>query len=228
VIDKDELIESCRAMVIHYARRLTQLNGPLALEDAIGEGNVGLVRAANTFDPERGISFSTYAAININGAIIDALRRVSPGSRSARREFRAYEQVRGEMMVELGREPEEAEVAVKLNVETSHLEDMHRYRNLRMVSIESEFDGAGESDLSGGDDTEESVLSRIEALEVRQLVASLMPREREIIHRHYLEGHSQKRIALDMGVSESRISQLQRRALVHLRALMVGYEAAAA
>ena len=226
--DKDELIESCRAMVVHYARRLVHQNGPLELEDAIGEGNVGLVRAANSFDPDRGISFSTYAAISINGAILDALRRLSPGSRSARREFRSYEQARTGMMLELGREPEEAEVAARLNVEPSRLEEMHRYRGLRLVSIESEFDGAGEADLSGNEDTEDRVLSMIEAQELRQVIATLMPREREIIHRHYIQGHSQKDIAGDLGVSESRVSQLQRRALKHLRLMIEDSEEVAA
>src|SRR5438105_526286 len=140
VKDRDELIESCRAMVNYYARRLTQPNGPLDFEDAIGEGYVGLVRAANSFDPERGINFSTFAAISINGAIIDALRRVSPGSRAARKDYRAYDQARSEMIAELGREPSEAEVAARLNLDLSRLEDMHRYRTLRVVSIDAEID----------------------------------------------------------------------------------------
>ena len=215
-------------MVSYYARRLTQPNGPLDLEDAIGEGYVGLVRAANSFDPERGINFSTYAAISINGAIIDALRRVSPGSRAARRDYRAYDQARGEMTAELGREPSEAEVAARLNLDLTRLEDMHRYRTLRVVSIDAEIDSSGERDIGADEDTEEYVLSRVEALEVRRLIASLMPREREIIFRHYIQGHSQRHIAEDLQVSESRISQLQRRALLHLRAMMSSDEAIAA
>src|SRR5439155_1934741 len=126
-----------------------------------------------------------------NGAIIDALRRVSPGSRAARRDYRAYDQVRGEMIAELGREPAEAEVAARLNLDLSRLEDMHRYRTLRVVSIDAEVDSSGERDIGADEDTEEYVLSRVEALEVRSLIATLMPREREIIFRHYIEGHSQ-------------------------------------
>src|SRR5262245_51024405 len=117
VTNRDDLIESCRGMVIHYARRLIQNNGTMDLEDAIGEGNIGLVRAANAYDPARGVAFSTFAAFSIQGAIVDAMRRASPGSRAARRAFRTYEAERTVLTAELGREPTEAEVAVRMNVD---------------------------------------------------------------------------------------------------------------
>ena len=220
--NRDELIESCRGMVVHYARRLIQNNAAIDLEDAIGEGNVGLVRAANAYDPSRGVAFSTFAAFSIQGAILDAMRKASPGSRAARREFRAYESVRSVLTAELGRDPDESEVAQRMNVDESKLEDMHRYRNVRFVSMDAEFDDGGVSEIGGEDDTEDTVLRRVEAHEVRVLLASLMPREREIVHRHYIKGESQKAIADDIGVSESRISQIQRRALSHLRSKMTG------
>jgi RNA polymerase sigma factor for flagellar operon FliA len=214
---RDELIESCRALVIFSARRLSQTNGPMEFEDAISEGFVGLVRAANNFDASRGVKFSTYAATCINGAIIDALRRLSPGSRQARRENRSFEQSRTELTAMLGREPGDAELAERLHLSRHRLDDVHRYMKLQLVSMDSDADGVRESDIAGVEDTERDVLSQMEAHELRQQIACLLPREREIIHRHYIKGHSQREIAVDLGVSESRISQIQRRALLHLR-----------
>jgi RNA polymerase sigma factor (sigma-70 family) len=97
---------------------------------------------------------------------------------------------------------------------------MHRYRALRFVSIDMEFEDGGVSEISGEEDTEDTVLRKVEAQELRRLLGALMPREREIVHRHFIQGESQKSIAADIGVSESRISQIQRRALFHLRSML--------
>jgi len=75
-------------MVRYFARRLVPRDAPIELEDGVSEGNVGLVRAARAFDPKRGVAFSTFAAISIRGAIIDALRRATPVSRRRSRERR--------------------------------------------------------------------------------------------------------------------------------------------
>src|SRR3972149_4521819 len=110
-----ELIESCLAMVRYFARRLVPRDAPIEFEDGVSEGYVGLVRAARAFDPERGVAFSTFAAISIRGAIIDALRRATPVSRRRSRDLRLVDQAPVRLAVELGRDPEDAEIAHHLN-----------------------------------------------------------------------------------------------------------------
>jgi len=221
-----ELIESCLAMVRYFARRLVPRDAPIEFEDGVSEGYVGLVRAARAFDPERGVAFSTFAAISIRGAIIDALRRATPVSRRRSRDLRLVDQARVRLAVELGRDPEDAEVARHLGLDPARLDRLRGQPPLRLLSIDQQHEGA-DLDPADPESTEDAAIRLLEAQEVWCFVEGLTPREREVIQRRYARGQSQKEIAIELGLSESRICQLHKRALARLRSLMEPRERAA-
>jgi RNA polymerase sigma factor for flagellar operon FliA len=220
--DREKLIESCLPLVIFHARRIALSSNRLDLEDAIGEGYVGLVQAADSFDSGKGAAFSTYASIRIRGAILDAMRRASPGPRRATRDSARYEILRAELTTALGRDPDEAEIWARLDLSDSQVAAVSRIHNLQIVSMNTESDGSNEVPVASNEDIEETVLRGIEAQELWHLVQSLRPREREVVRRYYFLGESLKMIGVAMGVSESRISQLRRQALERLLKMLLG------
>ncbi len=216
---QEELIDSCRPMVRYFARKLVPKHTAIDYEDIVSEGYVGLVRAARSFDADRGISFSTFAAISIRGAIIDALRKATPVSRRSQKALQRLDRASLDLTHELGREPCDGEVALRMDVAESEVEHLRRLRTLRVVSLDEQHERS-DHEIASSDSTEEAALRLVQAVEVRRCINGLLPREQDVIRRHYLKGESQKKIAADLGLSESRICQVHRRALDRLRTLV--------
>jgi RNA polymerase sigma factor for flagellar operon FliA len=200
----------------------------MEFEDLVGEGYVGLVQASRNFDPERGIKFSTFASTRIHGAMLDALRRENPLSRATTAHVQNYKRTVGVLTGELSREPSDSEVAERMNVSASQLRETRKVASLRLVSISEREESMGEQYESDEEPIADRVMEKMLARELRILVPRLAPREREIITRTFWERHSLSSIGSDMGISESRVSQIRSRALGQLRRMLDGDNALAA
>jgi len=203
----------------------------MPLVDRIQEGNIGLMKAVDRFDPERGVRFSTYAAWWIRHAI---LRSLSVGARTVRIPpqvqvlFAKAERARRRLIVELGREPEIGELAEVCGCAPERLEWALETMQLRSVS----FDGRGEddSDLTEtiGDERSLAALESIadEGDRARAVAAlrELPAREQDILHeRFHFHGASPlslREIGRRHGVSRERARQLQQGALAQLRRVL--------
>src|SRR5712691_6736074 len=134
--DKDLLITSNLGFVITVASEYRGLGIPF--EDLINEGNLGLIEAAQRYDPERGVRFITYAVWWIRKAILKAVSdhatvvRIPSYRRKKMRQVREAEQA---LIITLGRTPDRAELAERLSGAVSALEEMLR-TNPREVSID--------------------------------------------------------------------------------------------
>ena len=195
----------------------------IELGDLVQDGMLGLIDAAYRFDEARGIKFETFAERRVRGAMIDALRR-DAWPRGVRRQRRELEAAREQLRRELGAEPSLADLAARVGSDEKRL----GRTIVRINTIEST------SPLSAGENVDGATLppalvpseppSPDKAYEerevrdrVRAAIASLPPRERKVIGLYYYGEATMKQIGAEIGVNESRVSQLHARAIQRLR-----------
>lgn len=220
-----ELIESCLPLVKHYAGQMTFAGSPLSYEDAVSEGHIGLVRAARNFRKDGGSSFSTFASIAIKGAILDALRRASPLSRKNRRDVQVLQEVADDLQARTGREATVQELAAAMGLDTERVQEIRDQSRIRVLSLERRLEENSEASApTAADDIEDLFVQAAEAAEVRYVVEQLPWRERVIIESFFFGGRRHQDVAAEMGISESRVSQIQKRALARLRLMLAERE----
>jgi RNA polymerase sigma factor for flagellar operon FliA len=188
--------------------------------DLVSAGMLGLAQAARTFDPGRGIAFDRYASTRIRGALLDELRGRDWASRSVRSRARGLQAATEDLTNRLGRAPSTDEVARELRLDRSEVErlvdDVHRATVLNYDSLV--VDGDAESFLAIGDaGPEQAIVDRERRAYLPDAVASLPERLRHVIIGYFFEERPMQEIADELGVSESRISQLRAEALSLLK-----------
>ena len=221
---KNQRVEAGLPFVEALARRMAAtMPHSIDLSDLVQDGVIGLIDAAERFDEARGIKFETFAERRIRGAMIDALRK-DAWPRGVRRVRRELEAAREKLRVTLGHEPSLADLAAEIGADEKRLGKTI----VRINTIEST------SPLSCGENVDESQLPAVlvpaeperpdnayEKTEVRDRVRgaieSLPPRERRVISLYYYGEVTMKEIGAELGVNESRVSQLHARALRRLR-----------
>ena len=188
--------------------------------DLVSAGMLGLAQAARSYDPERGIAFDRFASTRIRGALLDELRGRDWASRSVRARARGLQTAHEELMNKLGRTPTPDEVATMLDVptETVHklVDDVHRATVLNYDSLVLE--GDAESFIAGDDaGPEEAILDRERKAYLVDAVHALPERLQRVVTGYFFEERSMQDLADELGVSESRISQLRAEALLLLK-----------
>ena len=188
--------------------------------DLVSAGMLGLAQAARSYDPERGIAFDRFASTRIRGALLDELRGRDWASRSVRARARGLQAAHEELMNKLGRTPTPEEVATMLDVptETVHklVDDVHRATVLNYDSLVIE--GDAESFIAGDDaGPEEAILDRERKAYLIDAVHALPERLQRVVQGYFFEERSMQDLADELGVSESRISQLRAEALLLLK-----------
>jgi RNA polymerase sigma factor for flagellar operon FliA len=224
VASQRERIAAGLPFVESLARRVaSSMPHSIELGDLVQDGMLGLIDAAFRFDEARGIKFETFAERRVRGAMIDALRR-DAWPRGVRRQRRELEAAREELRRELGAEPSLADLAARIGSDETRL----GRTIVRINTIEST------SPLSAGENVDGATLPAAlvpseppspdrayEEIEVRDRVraaiASLPPRERKVIGLYYYGDATMKQIGAEIGVNESRVSQLHARAVQRLR-----------
>lgn len=215
----EEMVQSCMTLVRYLAHQYASQTS-VSFEDLVSEGYIGLMQASRNFDESRGAKFSTFATTRIRGAILDAIRRAHPLPRPMAEKVRALASFSEEKVAATGCEPTEAEVAQRLQISTVQAGEATRMRKLRVISLDVWVDEMHHEVTDESDTPEGKALKSILKTELRGHVAQLVPRDREIIQRIYWDRQNQNEVAHELGISESRISQIQTRALGRLRGMM--------
>lgn len=228
--EREKMIEAHLSLVDFLVdRMMTQVPAFVSRDDIRSAALMGLMDAANRFDPRRGVLFKTFAERRIRGAVFDEVRRMDWFSRSLREKQSRLSRATDELSKKLGRMPEEQELADALEME---LDDFHELQlqvsQLGYVSLDEnidEHDEGGKSFIDNLEDTgQSSVQERMEAGELRQELAGyleqLSEKERLVIALLYYEELSQKEISEVLELSEGRISQLHSQALGKLKGKM--------
>jgi RNA polymerase sigma factor for flagellar operon FliA len=216
----EELVEGCITLVHHLARQYTSQNSSISLEDLVSEGYVGLVQASKKFEEGRGVKFSTFATTRIRGAMMDSLRRDRPLSRPMAEKVAQFAVLSEHTTSQAGREPTQKEVANQLQLTPGKAREVMRMRSLRVTSLDMQVDENHHEIADEEDSPEEQAIQTVLKQELRGHVARLMPRDRDLIHRIYWLRQKHSQVADDLGISESRVSQLQTRALSRLREML--------
>jgi RNA polymerase sigma factor for flagellar operon FliA len=201
--------------------------------DLVQDGVIGLIDAANRFDDARGIKFETFAERRIRGAMIDALRK-DAWPRGVRRQRRELEAAREELRRELGCEPSLADLAAKVGSDEKRLgRTIVRINTIESTSPLANNENLCEASLPAAlvpsePEQPDSAYEREETkARVREAIASLPPREQKVIGLYYYQEATMKQIGAEIGVNESRVSQLHARAIRRLKDALVAVMPAA-
>lgn len=206
------------------ARRMAStMPNSIAVKDLVQDGVLGLMDAAHRFDESRGIKFETFAERRVRGAMIDALRR-DAWPRGVRRVRRELEAARESLRRELGAEPTVADLAKKVGADEARLgRTILRISTIESTSPLANFDSVDTASLppvlvpSAPVAPDRQCEHNEVRAQVRAALAALPPRERRIVSLYYFKEATMKQIGKEIGVNESRVSQLHARAMARLR-----------
>jgi RNA polymerase sigma factor FliA len=218
---EDKLVREHLPLVQYVVSEIAhRIPSHVSRSDLVSAGMLGLAQAARSYDPSRGIAFDRFASTRIRGALLDELRGRDWASRSVRSRARGLQAANEELMSRLGRPPTTDEVAKELSVpaETVHklVDDVHRATVLNYESLVLE--GDAESFLATPDGgPEDAIVERERRAYLTDAVAALPERLRKVVIGYFFEERSMQDLADELGVSESRVSQLRAEALLLLK-----------
>jgi RNA polymerase sigma factor for flagellar operon FliA len=216
----EDLVRGHLPLVGHLVREmLGRVPAHVSRDDLTSAGMHALVTAAQGFDPERGIPFGRFASSRIRGALLDELRGLDWASRSVRSRARRLENARGELTAALGRTPTSAELAATLGVavdEVGSVED--DVQRAVVLSLQGFAAGTAEDmvpeKMAGPEDM---LIHRERIGYLTDAIEALPERLRTVVTAYFLDERPMAEIATELGVTESRISQLRAEALILLR-----------
>lgn len=210
-----EHLGMARRIALRVSRRLPEW---LAQEDVIAAAMVGLTEAAERYNDSRGEPFVAFAEKRIRGAVLDQLRRGDILPRRVRVMARRVGNTLRALEHQLGRPPEDEEVAAALEVPVEeYRERLEKLTHVTVLPLPQRYE-----DHASFSDSDDSSISRAERgvllSEMKAALTRLPERDATLLSLYYVEDLSYAEIGHILGVSESRVCQLHARALTRLRA----------
>ena len=219
---RDGLVTLHLPLVEHCARRFRNRGEPL--EDLVQVGTIGLIKAIDRFDLERGVEFSTYATPTIIGEIKRHFRDKGWAIRVPRRLQELRMQISGttaDLTQKLGRSPTARELADAIGCSVEEIiegiDSSNAYATLSLDATDDSGEDSGVSmlDMMGLDDAQ---LEHVEIREsIKPLLEALPAREKRILLLRFFKNKTQSEIAAEIGVSQMHVSRLLSRTLDQLR-----------
>ncbi|MET0495457.1 MAG: FliA/WhiG family RNA polymerase sigma factor [Actinoplanes sp.] len=218
--EQEELIRTHMPLVGHLVRdMLTRIPNHIHRDDLTSAGLHALVTASRGWDPTRGIPFHRFATTRIRGAILDELRSLDWATRSVRTKARTTDTTRQELTTTLGRTPTNEELAQALGTTTTDLnQTTNDVQRATVLSLQGFTTSSADDLVTERTPGPEDMLIRREQIGyLHHAIASLPDRLQVVITEYFLKERPMADIAADLGVTESRISQLRAEALALLK-----------
>jgi RNA polymerase sigma factor for flagellar operon FliA len=217
---REELILKHIPLLKHLVGRVAvDLPSSVDRDDLYGFGMLGLIGAADTWDQDRGLKFSTFAYARIRGAMLDELRKLDFLPRGRRDKVRNVERAVSQLEQENGVPPAPEELAAHLEIS---LDDLDEVLVSAKTALETSLDEGPNVQLGRllcdpSASAPEDAIGRAELLQaMTAAVAELPEQEKSVITLYYAEELLLREISSLLGVTESRVSQIHTRALYRL------------
>jgi RNA polymerase sigma factor FliA len=212
--EREARAEALAPLVQRIARKVARMIPSADLDDLVGDGYVGLMRAVDGFDPARGDDLERYATRVVTGAMINGVRKREPVSVRVRRAVREADEERFRIANEEGRLPGLSEIERRRPELRAPLLKAHRQRAL---SLSAPLPPGEAVAADAGDDPEELALAHASYAALSAAIHRLNDRLRLLVAMHYFHDCSMQDIAAKLNVTPQRVSQLHKAALSALR-----------
>ncbi|NMA02444.1 MAG: FliA/WhiG family RNA polymerase sigma factor [Clostridia bacterium] len=224
---REKIIVEYAPLIKYSALRIYQgLPKNIELDDLLSYGALGLIDAVDRYDANLNSNFEYYAKIRIRGAILDGLRKMDWAPQTLRRKAKALEKAYASLEQELGRYPTEEEVASFLGIKEEDLEkQLQDIGYLNILALEQPIENS-DNDLFSladfiKDQNSPEPSESIEYAELQKSLAdaiqSLNDQEKMVITLYYYEELTSKEISKILELSEGRISQIHKKAVLKLK-----------
>ncbi len=226
--EKEHLILEYAPTIKYIAQRIAARLPPhISVDDLINAGVIGLIDAIEKYDPSRDNTFKTYAEFRIRGAMLDELRGLDWVPRSVRQKENALERTYEELERRLGRSASDEEVAAALGIKLHEFyEWLNQVKGVSLLSLEAlgmrSADGEAINLLAllPSEDTKNPP-QLLQAHRLKEIVAravdDLPYQEKIVVSLYYYEELTMKEIGKVLEITESRVSQIHTKAILHLR-----------
>jgi RNA polymerase sigma factor for flagellar operon FliA len=212
--ERDAVVSALLPLVRRVARRLKRLVPSLDVDDLIGDGAIGLIRAVDSFDPLRGPQLTEYARRLVVGAMLNGIRRMDPVSERARRIVRDGENQRFALAAVRGELPTAAEMEGRCPGYRRALAAAYRGQPL---SLDAPLPRGESVAQDWSDDPARIVERRSERAMLAALIDGLPQRQREVVLLHYFNETSLRSVGRRLAISPQRASQLHISAIARLK-----------
>ena len=219
--EREARIRALFPAVRQIARRIHRMVPSADVDDLVGDGCIGLIRAVDAFDPARGVPLAHYARRCVLGAMLNGVRKRDPVSERVRRTLRIADHRRYTVANEIGTLPTMTSMEKRIPGLKRARSEAHRRTPLSLdVTLPN---GASlELDMAGDPQAIHGV--RAEREQVREAIEKLPPRQRRIVIAHYYGERSLRALSEPLRISPQRVSQLHLNAMRRLRAELAVYQ----
>ncbi|MBL67949.1 MAG: hypothetical protein CMO74_05785 [Verrucomicrobiales bacterium] len=230
---EEDLLQNYAQVINQMVHRFAPLvRVAVDVDDLRNIACMALLQAAHSFDASQGVPFEVYARMRIRGAILDEIRKQQPLSRTVYSRRKDLERTIEDLRIELNRQPSEEEIAARLGT------TVPQYRALldqlqpvifvpihQMLEGDDDFGAVGHQveDLNQRDPSDQTIARELHEM-IRERILELPKQHQKVLTLFYYEGLRMKDIAELLGVSESRICQINTEAVLSLRSYLTKKE----
>ncbi len=223
---KDKLLAEYASLVRYTAQRIAvNLPPHVELDDLVGAGAFGLIKAVETFDPALGFKFETFATHKIRGAILDELRAMDWVPRSVRQKSRELQRTYAKLEQRFGRMPYDDEVADELGISMGEFESLlSEVTPSTLVSLEEQLPNRHADsksitvidtieDPNGSNPLQELGYQEVKSI-LKDAISELPEKEKLVVALYHYEELTLKEIGQVLGITESRVSQIHSKVML--------------
>lgn len=206
-------------ILFYKIRRNFQTDKDLSylFEDVLASGNLAMLEKMTKFDYRRGIRFESFASQRIVGAMIDELRRQDWLPRGIRVKRKRIERTTRVLQTKLGRMPTDHDLAKFLDVDVDTIRNWQILAGMELVFLDDDSNGLSEK-IEDSRQDKDITLARSGIGELLHIkLQKLPPAERTVIMMHYYENRAMEEIGKHLGLTNSRVYQIRKKALKRLR-----------